>query len=160
VASWNEPAARAPYLAFRAGGGDYAVGILHVREIVSHERMTPIPATPSAVRGVLSVRGSAVSVVDLAVKVGLPPTKVTRHACVLVVEAGSAGTAPATGLLVDAVSEVIELGPADVEPPPVGPGGEVGFLIGMGKVGRRLVRLLDLERMLAAGGAGGETAPT
>ena len=108
----------------------------------------------------LNVRGSAVPVVDLAVKVGLPPAPLTRHTRVLVVETDLAGPAAVVGLLVDAVSEVIELGPGDVEPPPFGPGVGGGFLIGMGRVGRGLVHLLDLERMLAAGSAGGEAATT
>ena len=142
---------RAQYLAFGLAGGEYAIGILRVREILQYEEITRVPSTPRSIRGVINLRGSVVPVVDLAAKLGLPEAPVTRHSCILVIDAAREGGAVVTGLVVDAVSEVVELGRDDVEEPPsFGPGVAVNFLLGLGKVGRRFVHLIDIDWILSA----------
>jgi len=147
----SEVAERQQYLAFTLAGGDYAIGILKVKEILQYEEITKVPSTPRSIRGVLNLRGSVVPVVDLAVKFGLPESSVTKRTCVLVAETALDGQAAVMGLVADAVSEVIELGADDVEEPPAfGTRVKVDYLIGMGKVGRRFVLLLDIDKVLSA----------
>jgi purine-binding chemotaxis protein CheW len=142
---------RQQYLAFTLAGGEYAVGILKVKEILQYEELTRVPSTPRSIRGILNLRGSVIPVVDLAVKFGLPETAVTKRTCVLVVETALGGVPTVMGLVAEAVSEVIELGPDDVEEPPAfGTRVRVDHLVGMGKVGRRFVLLIDIDRVLAA----------
>ncbi len=167
MSSVSEVAEREQYLAFTLVGGDYAVGILKVKEILQYEDITPVPSTPRSIRGVLNLRGSVVPVVDLAVKFGLPETTITKRTCVLVVETALDGVATVMGLMADSVSQVIELGADDIEEPPAfGTRVKVGYLIGMGKLGRKFVLLLDIdkvlsadERELAAAAARGEVLP-
>lgn len=147
----TEVAERQQYLAFALAGGDYAVGILKVKEILQYEEVTPVPSTPRSIRGVLNLRGSVVPVVDLAVKFGLPETPVTKRTCVLVIETALDGAPAIMGVMADAVSEVIELGADDVEEPPsFGTRVKVDYLLGMGKVGRKFVLLFDIDKVLSA----------
>jgi purine-binding chemotaxis protein CheW len=151
MSSAIDAADRRQYLAFSLAGGDYGLSILKVKEILQYDDITPVPSTPRSIRGVLNLRGSVVPVVDLAVKFGLTATPVTNRTCVLVVETAFDGVAAVVGLVADAVSEVIELGPDDLEAPPeFGTNVRVSFLIGMGKVGRKFVLLLDIDRVLSA----------
>ena len=147
----SSPGERQQYLAFGLAGGDYAVGILKVKEILQYDEITPVPSTPPSIRGVLNLRGSVVPVVDLAVKFGAPAAAVTKRTCVLVVETSLDGVAAVMGLVADAVSEVIELRPDDIEAPPTfGTRVKVDYLLGMGRAGKKFVLLLDIDRVLSA----------
>ncbi len=151
MSSANEMAERLQYLAFTLAGGDYAISILKVKEILQYEGTTKVPSTPRSIRGVINLRGGIVPVVDLAVKFGLPEAAVTSRTCVLVVETLFDGAAAVMGLLADAVSEVVDLGADDVEPmPSFGTHVKVDYLLGVGKVGKRFVLLLDIDRVLSA----------
>jgi purine-binding chemotaxis protein CheW len=145
-----EALSAAQYLTFRLGGEEYAVGILQVREILRFEEITRVPAAPPSIRGVLNLRGAVVPVVDLALKFGLPETVVTPRTCIVIVEVEMEGEATVMGVLADAVSQVIELGPGDVEPPPsFGTRVRIDFLKGMARQGTRFALLLDIDRLLA-----------
>ena len=90
-------------------------------------------------------------VVDLAVKFGLPPTTPTKWTCILVLEAVLDGEPLIMGVLADVVSEVFDLGPDEVEPaPPFGTRVRLEYLQGMGKVGKKFILLLDIDRILSA----------
>jgi purine-binding chemotaxis protein CheW len=140
------------YLSFELSGAEYGVGILGVKEILQYETVTPVPSMPRSVRGVINLRGSVVPVIDLAAKFGLPGREVTNRTCILIVEAHLDGTPTVMGLVADAVREVIELGPEDVEPPPAfGTRVRVEHLLGLGKAGaKRFVMLLDVDRVVSA----------
>jgi purine-binding chemotaxis protein CheW len=145
-----ESQARAQYLTFRVGEEQYAVGVLAVREIIQHEVLTRVPTTPPWISGVINLRGSVVPVVDLGVKLGLPPSEVTALTCFVIVETVLAGSPAVMGIVADAVSQVIDLGPADIEEPPAfGTRVSVDYLLGMGKVGKGFVLLLDIDRVLS-----------
>jgi purine-binding chemotaxis protein CheW len=151
MAESSENAQRAQYLSFAIRDTEYAIGILKVKEILQYEPTTRVPSTPRSVRGVINLRGQVVPVVDLARKFGLGETEPTRLTCILIVEALLDGTAAVIGVLADAVREVIELGPDDVEPPPAfGNHVSVEFLLGLGKMGKRFVLLLDIDRVISA----------
>ncbi len=149
--SASQSVERHQYLSFSMGGADYAVGILRVKEILQFESITRVPSVPRSVRGVINLRGTVVPVVDLAVKFGQGETPVTKRTCVLVVEVSLAGQSAVMGVLADGVTEVLELGKDDIEPPPpFGARIQVPFLTGMGKVGQEFVLLIDLDMILDA----------
>ena len=139
------------YLTFSLVGEEYAIGILRVREILEYDTLTTVPQTPPCIRGVINLRGSVVPVVDLAVKFGLPATPITKRTCIVIVEADLDGTPTVMGVMADAVSQVMDLAPQDIEAPPAfGTRVRVDYLRGMGKVGKRFVLLLDVDRVLSA----------
>lgn len=139
------------YLTFQLAGEEYAVGILRVREILRYEEVTRVPTAPASIRGVLNLRGSVVPVVDLAVKLGLPDTPVTRRTCIVIVEVELEGEPAVMGIIAEAVSQVMDLHPGDIEPPPAfGPRVKVEFLRGMARLGERFALLLDLDLLLSA----------
>src|SRR5512138_2112705 len=143
---------RAPqYLSFDVAGTGYGLPILAVKEILQYEEPTRVPGSPGSVRGVINVRGAVVPVLDLAVKFGKKETAPTNRTCILVVEAGAGGERLTLGVLADAVSEVLDLPPDAVEPPPAfGTGVRLDYLTGMGKVGKAFVLLLDVDRVVSA----------
>lgn len=164
----------AQYLCFRLAGEECAIGILRVREIIEYDTVTNVPGMPPWVRGVMNLRGGVVPVIDLAVKFGLPPSPVTNRTCIVIAEVALDGEPAVMGIVVDAVSQVLELSPADIEPAPAfGTSVRVDYLLGLGKFGDRFVLLLDIDRVLSAaellkaaslesqeaGPAGSEVAP-
>ncbi len=139
------------YLTFYLGGAEYALGILRLKEILEYAPLTPVPQTPPWLRGVINLRGHVVPVVDLAAPFGLPPTGVTKRTCIIIVEATLGGQPTVLGVLADAVSQVMDLGPGDIAPPPAfGTAVRVDALQGLGKVGGKFVLLLDVDQVLAA----------
>ena len=159
------------YLTFFIADEEYAVGILQAKEIIQYDTVTKVPRTPPWIRGVINLRGGVVPVVDLAVKFGLPETQVTGSTCIVITEVELEGEETVMGLLADSVSQVIELKPDDVEPPPAfGTGVHADYLRGMGKSGKKFVLMLDTDKVLstdellatttvAAEAGGGEAQP-
>lgn len=138
------------YLTFFLGDEEYAIGILRVKEIIQYDVLTRVPRTPSWIRGVINLRGNVVPVVDLAVKFGLAETPVTKSTCIVIAEVDMEGEPLVMGVLADAVSQVIDLLPADVEPTPsFGTRVHVDYLLGMGKLGKKFVLILDIDKVLS-----------
>jgi len=105
------------------------------------------------VKGVINLRGKVIPVVDLRLKFSLPEIEYTQRTCIIVVQVESAGITLHTGIIVDAVSEVLNLAAADIEDTPdFGDGGDSGatYLLGMAKVKGRVKILLDIDRVLSA----------
>jgi purine-binding chemotaxis protein CheW len=142
------------YLTFALGREEYGLEILKVREIIGYMDITAVPQTPPYVRGVINLRGQVISVVDLRSKFGMPSAERTDETCIIVVEAGAAGRKLSTGLIVDRVSEVLDIAEGQIEDPPSF-GGDVSteVIVGMGKIGESVKILLDIDRVL-----GGDTA--
>jgi purine-binding chemotaxis protein CheW len=139
------------YLTFGIGAEEYALGILRVREIIQYGAVTRVPRTPGWVRGVINLRGSVVPVLDLAVKFGQPPSPITRSTCIVITEVVLEGESVVLGVVADEVSQVVDLPASAVLPPPsFGTRVRVEYLLGMGRVGERLVLLLDADKMLSA----------
>ena len=142
---------RSQYLTFFLGGDEYAVGILKVREVLEYDTITRVPSVPACISGVINLRGSVVPVVDLAVKLGMSATQITRLTCIVIVEVDTDEGRTVMGLIADSVSQVIDLAPEDIEPPPsFGTRIRVDFLLGMGKLGKKFALLIDIDRLLAA----------
>ena len=152
------------YLAFELGGEAFGMAIRSIKEVIQYGDLTGVPLMPAFLRGVINLRGAVVPVVDLAVRFGRPPTDVARRTCIVILEVEQDGEAVELGIIVDNVSEVLELGASDLEPPPsFGGQGHPGFLAGVGKVGEKFVILLDVDHLLSseelAAVAGEEEAP-
>src|SRR5260221_145972 len=118
MASQSTLSEQSQYLGFHIAGEEYAIGILRVREILEYDTVTRVPTTPRSIRGVINLRGSVVPVVDLAVKLGLAESVVTKRSCVVVVEMVLEGERTVMGLLADAVTQVFDLPASEIEPPP------------------------------------------
>ena len=143
---------RTQFLTFSLSGSEYAIPILHVREIIEHEAVTRVPSTPAFIRGVINLRGSVVPVVDLARKFRLAETPVTKRTCIVIVEVDADAGKIVMGVLADAVNQVVELQPGEIEAPPsFGTPVRVDFLKGLGKLGGEFVLILDTDRVLSAG---------
>jgi purine-binding chemotaxis protein CheW len=139
------------YLSFTIAGTDYGLPILTVKEILQFEETTRVPGTPASIRGVINVRGQVVPVVDLAVKFGRGESAVSKRTCILVVEAAMGRDRITVGVLADAVNEVLDLPPSEIEAAPsFGANVRVDYITGMGKVGKGFVLLLDADRVLSA----------
>lgn len=138
------------YLSFLVAGEEYAARVLQVREIVRYEAVTRVPGSARFVRGVMNLRGSVVPVVDLAVKLGLGQSPVTKWTCVVILELAQDGEPLPVGLLCDAVCQVLDLAPSDIEAPPAfGTRMRVDYLRGMVRSGKKFALLLDLDRAFA-----------
>ncbi len=146
-----EPIARHQPLAFTVAGTEYAVPILGVREIVRYEDVIPVPSAPPAIRGYITLRDRSFPILDLAVRFGLAESRSTARACILVVELVLEGSPVVIGLVVDAVGDVVELGPRDIQGRlTFGGAAAVEWIRGLGNVHGKLVLLLDLEKAIAA----------
>ncbi len=147
----GQSAEHSQYLTFIIADEEYAVSIIRVKEIIQYDTLTKVPKTPRWIRGVINLRGGVVPVVDLAVKFGLPETVITSSACIVITEAEIHGELCVMGVLADAVSQVIELKPEDIEPTPAfGTRINVDYLVGMGKSGKKFVLMLDIDKVLSA----------
>ena len=146
------PAGEEPkqYLTFTLGGEMYGVETLSVKEIIEYGQVTEVPMMPPSIRGVINLRGAVVPVVDLKARFGGGATQVTRRTCIVIIELEAGEECQVIGIVVDAVSEVLEIPGTEIEPPPLfGARIRTDFISGMGKVGGRFVILLDMGRVLS-----------
>ena len=147
------------YLSFRLGSDAYALGVDTVREILDDKRITPVPRVPEFLRGVINVRGMAVPVVDLRLKLGMSRTVLDTTTCVIIAEVRVANEVLSLGVLADSVQEVLELDQQAMTPPPsIGTAVDSRYIAGMARVEDVYVTVLDvnslftLEELSAAGG--------
>ncbi len=144
--------ASAQYLTFALGEEVFAMDIRTVREIIQHGAMTTVPLMPGFVRGVINLRGAVVPVIDLQARFGRPAAKISKKTCIVIFDATRDGERVELGLMVDAVSEVIEITAANIEPPPnFGTAVRRDFIRGMGKVASRFVIILEPDRAFDVG---------
>ena len=137
------------YLTFKLGPESYGIGILKVQEIIGMLAVTRMPRTPAYVRGVVNLRGKVIPVLDLRLKFGMEGRQDTDRTCIIVVQLQANGSIITMGIIVDEVSEVLDVAAQQIEPPPsFGMAVDVSFIMGMGKVGQKVVLLLDADRIL------------
>jgi purine-binding chemotaxis protein CheW len=138
------------YLTFLLGDEMFAIGILAIREIIEYGYVTEVPMTPPFIRGVINLRGAVVPVVDLAARFGRPPHEATRRTCIVIVEIDTDNGCQQMGIVVDAVSEVLEIPREKVEPPPeFGTRIRSDFVEGMGNLNGRFVVILNVSQVLS-----------
>lgn len=139
------------YLTFALGREEYGLEILKVREIIGYMEITAVPRTPACVRGVINLRGQVISVVDLRTKFAMPAAERTDETCIIVVEITHGERKINTGIIVDRVSEVLDIpGESIEEAPAFGAAVDTAFILGMGKIGDTVKILLDIDRVLSA----------
>ncbi|HNT36650.1 MAG TPA: chemotaxis protein CheW [bacterium] len=140
------------YLTFQLGGETYGLEILKVQEIIGMMNVTRVPRTPSFVRGVINLRGKVIPVVDLRMKFELASQEDTNRTCIIVVQVARGNQSVTMGILVDEVSEVLDINGNQIEPAPkFGDNISTDFILGMGKVAQKVVMLLDVEKVLSGG---------
>lgn len=137
----------AQYLTFLLGDEIFAMDIRTVREIIQFGPMTSVPLMPDFVRGVINLRGAVVPVIDLQARFGRPRVTVGKKTCIVIFDAVRSGERVELGLLVDAVSAVIEIGDDAIEQSPdFGASVRREFIRGIGKVGQRFVIILEPDK--------------
>ena len=137
------------YLTFMLGDEVFAMDIRTVREIIQVGPMTTVPLMPDFVRGVINLRGAVVPVIDLQSRFGRARTQVGKKTCIIIFDARVDGETLELGLMVDSVSEVIDILPSQIEPPPqFGTTIERDFIRGMGKVDGEFIVILEPDRAL------------
>lgn len=138
------------YLTFQLGDEMFAVGTLNVREIIEYGAITSVPLLPPSIRGVINLRGAAVPVLDLGVRFRGERTVQTSRTCFVILEIETDGVRKPVGIIVDAVSEVLEIADQAIEPSlNVGTDIRADFLLGIGKLDSGFVLLLDIGRVLS-----------
>jgi purine-binding chemotaxis protein CheW len=141
-------AASTQYLTFKLADEVFALDVAEVREILDFTTVTKVPRTPAFMRGVINLRGSVVPVMDLRLKFGMTATQQTVDSCIIVVEMTMEEDSVVIGVLADAVQEVIDLEPEQIEPPPrIGTKLNTEFILGMGKHGGGFMMILDIDRI-------------
>jgi len=135
-------------LTFVLGSEQYAVPLLTVREIIGYVPAVPVPQSPAYLRGIINLRGRIIPVIDLRRKFQMPDGTLTQQTCIIVVEFTRGETAQAAGLLVDAVLEVLEVRPEQIEPPADMLQGS-SFLDGLIKSDSAAKLLLNIDRTLS-----------
>jgi purine-binding chemotaxis protein CheW len=135
-------------LVFVLGAEEYGVDILKVQEIRGYEKVTPIPKAPEYLKGVVNLRGIIVPLVDMRVRFGLPDPRYDSTTVVVILRVAGR----VIGLVVDAVSDVVRLAPADVkEAPQLGSVVDASFLAGLATRDDRMIMLVDIEKLLSSG---------
>ncbi|MGV8075238.1 MAG: chemotaxis protein CheW [Syntrophobacteraceae bacterium] len=139
------------YLTFSLDLEEYGIGILDVREIIGMMPITPIPQAPEYVKGVINLRGKVIPVIDLRARFAMNPAPDTERTCIIVVEIGFATGRLHIGVVVDSVSEVINIKGCDIEEIPAFVTAlNTGYILGMAKAGCTVKILLDTDKLLGA----------
>ena len=138
------------YLTFTLKEEEYGIGILKVKEIIGMMPVTSVPRTPEFVKGVVNLRGKVIPVVDLRLKFSMDSTPYTDRTCIIVVEIEAEAATVFIGIVVDAVSEVLNIGEKDIEDTPqFGTSLNTGYILGMAKMEGGVKILLDIDKILS-----------
>jgi purine-binding chemotaxis protein CheW len=139
------------YLTFSMAAEEYGIGILKVKEIIGMMAITMIPQTPPYVKGVINLRGKIIPVVALRLKFGMEEIDYTDRTCIIVVEVKTNTGNVLMGLVVDGVSEVLNIRNAEIEDTPTfGSSLKTDFILGMAKAGNGVKILLDIDKVISA----------
>ncbi|MFH1980807.1 MAG: chemotaxis protein CheW [Pseudomonadota bacterium] len=139
------------YLTFILAAEEYGIGILKIKEIMGMMPITSVPQTPDYVTGVINLRGKVIPVIDLRLRFHLDSREHNDRTCIVVVEMATEQMKVEVGIVVDAVSEVLNIKGADIEPPPsFGASVNTDFISGMAKINGGVKMLLDIDRVLSS----------
>lgn len=138
------------YLTFSLKEEEYGIGILKVKEIIGMMPVTSVPRTPDFVKGVINLRGKVIPVVDLRLKFEMESIDYTDRTCIIVVEIDSDAATVLIGIVVDAVSEVLNIKESEIEETPqFGTSLNTEYILGMAKMEGGVKILLDIDRVLS-----------
>lgn len=135
-------------LTFSLGGEGYGVSILKVKEIIGMLEITSVPRTPDFIKGVINLRGKIIPVMDLRIKFGMDEQAYNERTCIMVVEIEFKGVQRLIGVVVDMVSEVVNISADEIEPAPeYGSKADHNFILGIGKIKDRVVIIIDISEV-------------
>ena len=133
------------FLTFTLQDEEFGIEILRVQEIKGISRITPIPNMPGYIRGVMNLRGTVVPIIDLRAKFLMPEAEYNQFTVIIVVTIGD----KVVGLVVDAVSDVLNVAEDHIESAPnLGDDADTSFMTGIAKSGERLVTLLNMDKLV------------
>jgi len=139
------------FLTLSLAGEEYGIEILKVKEIIGMMPITTVPLTPPFVKGVINLRGKVIPVVNLRLKFGMQEVAYTDRTCIIVVEIKRQGGSVLIGIVVDSVSEVLNIKANDIEETPAfGVRVDTNYILGMAKMSGGVKILLDIDRVLNA----------
>ena len=139
------------YLTFSLVEEEYGIGILKIKEIIGMMPITSVPQTPTFVKGVINLRGKVIPVVDLRLRFSMPSIDYDDRTCIIVVEIGAHRLDVVIGIVVDSVSEVLNIKGEDIEDTPTfGTSLNTDYILGMAKMDGKVKILLDIDEVLGA----------
>ena len=139
------------YLTFSMADEEYGIGILKIKEIIGMMPITSVPQTPEFVKGVINLRGKVIPVMDLRLRFEMEAIDYTERTCIIVVEIELSGRIVHIGIVVDAVSEVLNIkGEAIEDTPTFGTKLNTDYILGMAKMEGGVKILLDIDRVLSS----------
>ncbi len=139
------------YLTFSLADEEYGIGILKIKEIIGMMPVTTVPQTPDFVKGVINLRGKVIPVLDLRLRFGMPAIDYTERTCIIVVEIEGEAAKLQLGIVVDSVSEVLNIKGEEIEDTPTfGTRLNTEYILGMAKMGGGVKILLDIDEVLSA----------
>ena len=139
------------YLTFILAQEEYGIGILKVKEIIGMMAITTIPRTPKFVKGVINLRGKVIPIIDLRLKFKMEAIPYSERTCIIVVEIDSDTTTVLIGIVVDAVSEVLNIKEDEIEETPkFGTNLNTEYILGMAKIQKGVKILLNIDQVLSA----------
>jgi purine-binding chemotaxis protein CheW len=137
------------YLTFTMAKEEYGIGILKIKEIIGMMPITSVPQAPDFVKGVINLRGKVIPVIDLRLRFGMEAMDYTERTCIIVVEIAGEGGDVQIGIVVDSVSEVLNIKGEDVEETPTfGTKLNTEYILGMAKMEGGVKILLDIDQVL------------
>jgi len=139
------------YLTFHLANEEFGIRVLKVREIMGLQEITAVPQTPAHIKGVINLRGKVVPVIDLRLKFGVEAAEYTQRTCIIVTQVQGESGLVLMGIVVDGVSEVLNLtGPEIEDTPDFGEAVAGQYLLGMAKVKGKVKILLDIDKVLSS----------
>jgi purine-binding chemotaxis protein CheW len=143
-------ATQGQYLTFSLNDETFGVNILCVKEIVEYKHLTSVPQMPRFIEGVINLRGHVVPVINLALRLGKEPATPQKRTCVVIIETSHEGSTAIVGVVVDSVSEVLDVAAAEIEPAPgFGTRMRPEFIAGMARLGSAFIILVDVDNVLS-----------
>jgi len=149
AAGSNTVLAHGQYLTFILAGEEYGVDILRVQEIKGWDTVTPIPNTPSYIKGVINLRGTIVPIVDLRTRFGIEKIEYGPTTVVIVLRTTVGDGSTILGIVVDGVSEVYNIKSEEIKPAPqMGDKTDISFVYGLATIDEKMIILMDVDRVL------------
>ncbi|MBW1707031.1 MAG: purine-binding chemotaxis protein CheW [Deltaproteobacteria bacterium] len=150
LAETMDQAGEGKYLTFSLAGEEYGIGILKIKEIIGMMPITSVPQTPAFVKGVINLRGQVIPVIDLRLRFGMGEIDYTERTCIIVVEVEAESGLVLIGVVVDSVSEVLNIKGEDIDDTPTfGAKLDTEYILGMAKMEGGVKILLDIDRVLS-----------
>ncbi len=138
------------YLTFLLDNEEYGIEVVKVREIIGYLPITPVPQMPEYIKGVINLRGQVIPVVDIRTRLGMVAAEPTDETCIVVVEIRKNDKSVSTGLIVDKVKEVLNISDDQIEDKiEFGTGINTEFILGIGKSGKSVKILLNIDKILS-----------